>query len=85
MTPYHLVFQYDPFDMDSRLILTTSIGNEVETHIIPTNDMPALVEKIAELDTLCAISRILIVAPPFYYEELSEQVPDNIKERMERI
>lgn len=85
MTPYHLVFQYDPFDMDSRLMLTTSIGNEVETFIIPTNDMSALIEKIAELDAACTVSRILIKAPPFYYEELSQYVPANIKERMEKI
>lgn len=84
MTPYTLVFQYDPFDADSRLKLATP-QKEVETYIIPTNSIPALVEKIEDLDKLYTINRICIAAPPFYYAELQRQVPNEINKRMEQV
>lgn len=68
-----IVFQYDPFDIDSRIIFAED-ERVTDIKVIPTSEIAAVAQHIVTAYAEYSAEKLSIYAPPVYYNELVENI-----------
>ena len=68
-----IVFQYDPFDIDSRIIFAED-ERVTDIKVIPTSQITDVAVEIARAYAAYDAEKLSIYAPPVYFNELIEHI-----------
>lgn len=68
-----IVFQYDPFDIDSRIIYAED-ERVTDIKVIPTSEITNVAAEICRAYAAFDAEKLSIYAPPVYYSELMEHI-----------